>query len=342
MPSEPAVLQSYLEELNGIGAILFLKDLDTCENGWVVLDIGSVVSTINGRLFSVTNQQAPTSLYTTSISNLGIIPEKDLETLFPEYPVTLVRGCLTLLQFCHSISQQEIACCNVSETLPDADSFLFFPALLVVEKAELKWVFPTNSPTKPPSLGWYARCKSGHYFPPRYLHVLLLRLAFGFALQNVGDVKTSMKRRCNLWKNGIHWVTEEGVEVMVQVVEQNTGVLVIVRGDGEDDNIEESIKNYAVRVVREVVQAKEDFCATLEATTFLVSLKRYAETTHDVMANCSRLPNMDDFHYFEVQEVNAVLTSGRRNAVSTDGSGTLPVRDIVHLKRYTNWGKPPC
>ena len=44
---------------------------------------------------------------------------------------------------------------------------------------------------------------------PHFLHVLLPRLAFTFALSNDDDkdaIADAYSRKCTLWKNKIHWL----------------------------------------------------------------------------------------------------------------------------------------
>ena len=60
-------------------------------------------------------------------------------------------------------------------------------------------------------------------FPARFLHSLLLRLAFNFAAAN-DDSPTpgqTLNRACNLWKNGIHWFSHCGTESYVELREDS-------------------------------------------------------------------------------------------------------------------------
>ena len=38
-------------------------------------------------------------------------------------------------------------------------------------------------------------------------------------------------RRCHMWKSGIHWLMEEGVECFMEVVKECKGVVVVVRSE---------------------------------------------------------------------------------------------------------------
>ncbi len=40
-------------------------------------------------------------------------------------------------------------------------------------------------------------------------------------------------RRCMIWKSGVHWKMENGVECMVELVDTNKGVVVITKSRKE-------------------------------------------------------------------------------------------------------------
>ena len=65
--------------------------------------------------------------------------------------------------------------------------------------------------------------KEMHLFPSRFLHALLLRLAFNFAVVSDDSPTTGciLNRECNLWKNGIHWFSMSGTETYVELRENS-------------------------------------------------------------------------------------------------------------------------
>lgn len=58
-------------------------------------------------------------------------------------------------------------------------------------------------------------------FPSRFLHALLLRMAFNFAVVSEESPTTGciLNRECNLWKSGIHWFNMNGTETYVELKE---------------------------------------------------------------------------------------------------------------------------
>ena len=272
IPSETEQLHSYLKELHAYGAVLLLECTSPREDEWIVLNLPFFLSTVHERLFS-------TSLHghESSLSNLGIIPNARLKTMFPEFSLALLKGCMTLLQYCQEICDTQIISNILEISTFEAGSVLFFPALLQSSRSKVKWIRSYSSLC---CIGWYAECfRTYDFFPPRFLHVLLLRLAFTFALPNDDDRDATMdvySRKCTLWKNGIHWLMESGVEVVVEVVKQKRAVLVMVRGSTDQHMECGDILN---KVVAKVVEAKSEFCNVLKASLYIVSSDDLKQST---------------------------------------------------------------
>ena len=215
----------------------------------------------------------------------------------------------------------------------EATSVLFFPALLQTSREEVKWIRSHSSLCY---IGWYAECfQTYDFFPPRFLHVLLLRLAFTFALPNTSSgidddsaaIVDVYSRKCALWKNGIYWRMESGIEVVVEVVKQKRAVLVMVRGSS-DQQVEWS--DILSKVVAKVVEAKSEFCNVLKANIYIVSPKDLKQ---------SSIPDVHQLQLFEAKYVQDVLLRGCEGAVGRDSQGYLPFSDLVSLQAQTSWSK---
>ena len=334
LPSEPEQLHSYLKELDAYGVVLILEGSPALEEEWVVVDINAILGTVHKRLFSCENFKPKAS----SLSNLGIIPDARLQSLIPELSLSVIKSCMKVLQYCQEIDDPQIIT-NILDMSPSPEiisgnSFLFFPALLQVERGGLKWVRSHNSLC---CLGWYIECSKSRpydFFPPRFLHVLLLRLAFTFALpktsaesvESISDVDV-YSRRCTLWKNGIHWIGKSGVETVMEVVKQNRGVVVMVRGSSD---MEVECVDILGSVVRKVVEGKCEFCHALVASAFMVDPSNLKQVW---------IPNADELQLFECSHVQDVLKTGSNGAVSENGRGFLPSSEISCLLGQTAWSK---
>ena len=288
-----------------------------------MLDLPLFLSTVHKKLFAL---HPPKD----SLSNLGIIANAELQAMFPEFSLALLKGCLTLLQYCQEINDPQIISKVLEVPIIETTSVLFFPALLQTSREEVKWIRSHSSLC---CIGWFAECfQTYDFFPARFLHVLLLQLAFTFALPNtsVDDRAATVdiyRRKCMLWKNGIHWLMESGIEVVVDVVKQKRAMLVMVRGSSVQQVECGDILN---KVAAKVVEAKSEFCNALKANLYIVSPDDLKQST---------IPEVNQLQLFETRNVQEVLLLGCEGAVSRNGKGYLPSSDLICLQSQTPWSE---
>ena len=261
--------------------------------------------------------------------NIGILPQSLIAEVLPQH---ITKECLVQLQYCQEISQDDV-CAFPSITQPDSSSqsFLFFPALCTVGKSDVSWVKP---PDLNYSIGWLARCAdtSCDYFPPRFLHVLLLRLVFRFTLavhvQHQTDTSASpdhshLRRRCTMWNCGVHWSMEEGVECMVELVNGNKGVVVITNSA---KNNKENCARVFHKIISCVMEAKAEFCHSIKPQFFLLDPSQSTDYLHESS-------------FFAMSEVESVLSCHDKKEVLsiTDWKVSLKREKIACLRQFTLW-----
>ena len=325
LPKNISLLMPILEELHDLG-LLFTTGDRRCESTQVILSISQLTNEVHKLLFlkepKMKNVQAISSF------NIGILPQPLLNKLLPQH---ITKECLIQLQYCQEISQHDVRAFP-SLTQPDSSSqsFLFFPALCTVDKSDVSWVTPTGLNY---SIGWLGRCTdtSCDYFPPRFLHVLLLRLVFRFTLeQHQTDTSASpdhshLKRRCTMWNCGVHWSMEEGVECMVELVNGNKGVAVITNSE---EDVKENCARVFHRIISCVMEAKAEFCHSIRPQFFLFDPSQSADYLHK-----------DSL--FAMSDVERVLASDDKKVVLsiTDGKARLKREKIACLSQFTLWNK---
>ena len=361
LPQGLVSIYSYLQELNAQGVVLILGNHEDLKEEWVILDVSTFLATVHKKLFS------STSLFhicnRKSLSNLGIIPESDLKNVLQEFDTKLLKQCLKHLQYCIELNDSEVlhkifqdTCITSIETATNApesvdndktvktsdkggdtpaagsssSKLLFFPALLSdTERTDINWYRKQEHAS---CKGWYIRCTCEYdYFPTRFIHVLLLRLAFNFALPpcNVRKQKTPKildlcSRRCTMWKNGIHWLMKTEVECVVEVVNGSKGVIVMVRSKKEFDV---DCACLYQNVINEVLKARQHFCHSLAAEAYLIH-------PNDLNQNC--IPSITSLHLFDMHEVKEALTENQNAVISVCGKETLP---LSCLQIHSMWSK---
>ena len=259
----------------------------------------------------------------------GIVPQSILAKILPE---NITKECLVQLQYCQEISHAEA---HVFPSLKVSDStdqsFLFFPALCSADKSEVEWVTP---PDLSYGIGWLARCTDPcDYLSPRFHHVLMLRLVFKFTLSahppadqvSSGSPDLShFQRRCTVWKTGVHWLMEEGVECMVELAGANREVVVLTRSTKDRAENCAAVFN---DIVSCVMEAKAEFCHSVRLEFFLL------DSTSEA-----------DYHsadnLFAMRDVERVLTSAEGRAeviVSATGKRQMERSKLLCLRNFTLW-----
>ncbi len=114
----------------------------------------------------------------------------------------------------------------IDKHLPETGSsgFIFCPALIRLEafgetmatSIDFRYTFK-----------WSLACAhNDHFLNPRFLHVLLLRLALSLGLAPVVDTDVpALQGQCSVWKTGVCWVTEDGIRVHVEVMNMKSVIV---------------------------------------------------------------------------------------------------------------------
>ena len=253
------------EELSNMGHLLFLKNPSRPEMSWVILKKERLLSTVNGTVFAPHSFKQHKDLS----SSTGVVPLEKIATYFPRYDPNMIVGFLSHLEFCQEIHDPEVLDLLTPHDRPtgpysSTQRYFFFPALVSIETPQGVW---KPDPNYGYQWGWMLHCtNSEEFFTPHFLQVLILRLAFSFAMTTPKlpylDNVPAIKRACSVWKRGIRWTCTEGVEATVEVIEQNQAVVAMVRSYKTFVSEVECIQLRSL-IMRKVLQAKQTFCPNI-------------------------------------------------------------------------------
>ena len=247
------------EMLNKRGDILFMKNNECVINSWIVFDKSVLLSQVNGVIFAPEGFKEHQNIST----NTGVVPLSKLATLFPNLDHDMICQFLCQLEFCHEMTDPEILALlhAKTDTSPSDEKFLFFPGLVDINIPPDVW--QPNSQFSYHG-GWLLQCvKREQFLTPRFLQVLLLRLAYSLAFipsdRNPSDSNClSLERSCKVWKCGICWSDRSGIETIIEVVNQKN-VIVLTRSLKQ---IESQTRLTFVRsqIIKRVLDTKEELC----------------------------------------------------------------------------------
>ena len=267
----PTLLTEALISLSDKGLILFMQSQEhPPQSSWVVVEKEALLRDVNGTLFAPVNFKQ----YRQVASNTGIVPIGTLEELFPQYSSEMLVGCLENMEFCHPVDPSALQGTNIesnkatSLSPPFGASHLFFPSLVKEHR-------PDDLPS--PRFGWCLGCSNPHqFFSNRFLHILLLRLAFTFPLASEHITGSStlhgLERRCQVWRNGISWKSVSGVSTIVEIVDRNRWVVVLVSEKSRE------AAEICSSVIRMILDLQQQLCSVVSTCECLISpslLDRY-------------------------------------------------------------------
>jgi len=135
------------------------------------------------------------------------------------------------------------------------ETYCFFPALISVGRPTDVW---QNSAPEQHQCGLSLQCFEGSYLSPRFLHVLILRLA---SLALVHDSSQSDKPSAlPTRKSEIQWLDQDGVETIVEVLEENKLVQLLMSCPEREELVGVQLHSL---LIQNFLEATEEFCSEI-------------------------------------------------------------------------------
>ena len=352
LPSDRPKVIEMCHDLNEKGHIMFIEHPTIIDMSWLIREKAPLLHEILGTLFSPTDfpQHCPLSYST------GVVPlsrfDKQFSTKY-SYPSTLSLSFLSRMEYCREIKDPVILESIVNEEeFSVSERYYFFPNLVSLERPTDKWSKSKDSKFTYNS-GWLIQCKTeDENFSPHFIQALLLRLAFSFTpkkeADGVNDIEiiddnseseeeeedddesqikeVVMKRLCSVWKNGIYWMEASGVKTVVEVIDQNTLVLLMqCLKDCEIDLLERRSS-----IISMVLSAKDEFCSKAELREYFLHPK---VVTHP-------LPNLKDILQF-MFPLHQVVNSIKKKSlcVINDLDGDIMLEELLYYEPFSELNK---
>ena len=313
------------EMLNKRGDILFMKNNECSDNSWIVFDKSILLSQVNGVIFAPEGFKEHQESLSTST---GVVPLSKLAPLFPNINSDMITQFLCHLEFCQEIKELELASLLVAEgqSTPTAgERYFFFPGLVHLDTP--RDVIESGASKLDYNSGWVLQCsKPEQFFSRRFLQVLLLRLAFSFALAptdpSTGD-RLALHRKCSVWKNGIYWVNRSGGEAIVEVNNLRQ-VVVIIRYKLE----KMELVRLRSAVIKTIISAKEEFCSKVLVRESLILPEDAAVYPLDP----SKVTGVS------ITEVAETIAEGKKFAI-IDKTQSVELEKLICFESYAYLGK---
>ena len=150
------------------------------------------------------------------------------------------------------------------------DTLLFFPGLISLTKPEVGlWVLDERYTFY---TGWCLECSNHeHTLGQRFLTTLLLRIVYYITAHTSSS-------KCTVWKTGIHWLILDGIETIVEMVEDGKAVTLVVRAKKCQELF---IETLCIRstLIREILNTKKHYCSRVPTSEYLID-ESHLRTDH--------------------------------------------------------------
>ena len=318
----PEDVTPLLTDLHSSGLVVYFHDNT---NSWVVVHKQILLAEVDGILFAPTDFSEHCDI----ASNTGIVTTTALATLFPDYSLDMLISFLQFMKLCEVIDPSLLNISNLrlkeKVTIDAGSQILFFPALIQEQRSQMiQDNFTKESNEK--KLGWCLKCETGQFFSVRFLHVLLLQLAYRYALplpDAAASLVAGLRRQCSVWINGIYWNNTDGVEIMVEQLEDNRCVIVLMSCllGAEQDMV-----RLHYELVKKIVSLQRQYCPILHCTEYLIEPSR-------LHYHFNQPSNMTC--YF-MEQLISCIEEGRRAVVQEDGLSKIAITELLPIegKKY--------
>ena len=332
VPLDHSLLSDLLEYLSDKGLIIYLKNNQCLERSWIVIKREVILKDINGELYKPKYFRGHHQI----ASSTGIIRMSSLSELFPQYDLDMLVELMVGLEFCHPVDLSDMKT-NLrpieSTSTEDApDNFLFFPSLLKTGQSPILPSETLLSESELFRFGWCLGCMDYEYqfFTSRFLHVLLLRLAYTFPLPSENYAKThalsKLERRCTVWTNGISWQNEDGISTVVEIIQQNRWVAVTMNHDKEMCTQVEYGKHRSA-VIRLVLDLQKELVPDLDTVECLIS--------PSLLQQNMPLDHLPESDLFVISDVAKSMLTCKPNILNyKDGTTKLATKQALLFEPY--------
>ena len=324
LPQNPDSLIPLISTLSDKGLLLLVKGGKSHGDWWVILQKQGLLGEINGTIFAPKSFSQHKDLSWST----GVVPFSKLKNEFPDYNPNMVSGFLTHLEFCFEIEDHvtlallKDEATNVEDTSLDvSEAYYFFPALVSVDNPLDVWEQNEDMCCK---CSWVYQCiQSDQFLSTQFLHVLILRLAFTFALKlDPGDCREdslSLRRKCSVWKHGIGWLNRLRIETVVEVGLQYQSVIVMMRCP---KGKEAKCAQLRSEVIQKVLEAKDEHCKAAKMSESFI---------HPTGVRYPFTDNMNNVKFYSLTEIarGIICKAEEANALDQRGRNPVQVQDLL-------------
>ena len=309
IPNTLPHLQKICDQLSKKGLILYLHNKKTLGNSFIICDRATLLSRVTGTVFAPESFRQHCRL----ASSTGVVPLHKFAEKFESYDIEMLIAFMSHLELCFEITDKEVLDI-VREHEQDSEQrgrYLFFPGLITLDIPDQVW---KEDPTMSCHFGWIIQCSQDiEFFDPRCLQVLILRLVFTFNLAPATRVQEhvpSLQRLCSVWKNGIFWCSDDGVDSHLELTDSGKAFVLKMRSS----MLTPEFLTVRFKIITEVCETVKKFCPNVTTVESVIN-------PQEVIRHL-QIPTRELILY-SVSAIASAVVYNRKNVKSEFGSLSL-------------------
>ena len=316
IPTTLTRLLEICDQLHRSGLLLFFRNDNCVEKSFLVINQMTLLSKVTGTVFAPENFRQHCKL----ASSTGVVPLSNLIKAFSSYNIDMLISFMSYLELCFEIKDEQVleCICVIEKNLVDT-RFFFFPALITIDSPKRVWEEDHSMSYR---FAWIIKCiEELHFFDPRSLQVLILRLVFSFGLAPAAEIKShnpALQKFCSVWKSGICWCNDDGVTAHIELVDNKSYVVKI-----RSLNVSPQSLAHRSKIISKVLETVEEFSPN-------VSIVESVIDPQDVLSQS--LKPTSELTLFGIKDVAVAITSERDVVKSVHRA--LTFQSLLHFEPY--------
>ena len=251
-----------LKTLYSSGLVVYLDNKEDPAKSWIVVRKEILLAEVDGVLFAPEDFEEHRKI----ASNTGIITIRALEMVFSHNSNMLI-AFLQSMKLCETLDTRLLKVTNFTlireDSLHVSGKLLFFPSLIAEERPQsVVGVF---------EIGWCLKITSGHSFSVRFLHLLLLNLAYQYSKavsKRKPLIPPTLERQCSIWKNGIQWNNDDGIKTLVELTKDYQCVMMLMCCQ---EGAKEKMVKLHLELTKAITDLQEECCPMLGCKGYLLA-----------------------------------------------------------------------
>ena len=293
LPTNLPPAEEVCKDLSSTGHFLYLPSKEGTFNGWLVLDLPSILHEVYGTLFSPSEK---------IVNRFGLLSCQCLSDLFPTLDASMVHDILISLEFCVEVDPSILPeAIHMMDSSDEGHKHLFFPALVSAKPPKALDLPCETSHT----LSWRLVVNEDVFISPRLLQTIILRLAAHHIFHELEGSKSS-EHYSKVWWNGIFWQSTKDVDAAVQISD-NAVIQVIGRSKVGPD----VLCRYISTITEDIVATIRDLSPHLSGTAYMIH-----SVNPQVLLEQPKSPSPQEM--FPVNVIMRSVKNGSKTSLSCD------------------------